>query len=491
MGFLGNFFRKKKVKSSVSRVVKARYDASMTNHMNVKHWANSDSLSADEANNPQVRQVLRDRARYETANDTYLGGMVDTMAEAVIGTGPRLQYIDDDPEVAEAVEKAFHDWFEGIDGANKLLVSKTSQIRDGESFMIETNSVNEFSPVTLDYMLVEAERCTSQFLSNQPNNIDGVILKNNKVVGYNFLKYHPGGNVRLSVSGDDFLTFNADEVLHLFKQIRAEQHRGIPEIMSALPIGAKRRGFALSTIEAANIAATFSGVLETTGSGNDDEDSEGDDEYGAFEAFPLERGLLTSLPEGYQLKQMSAEHPTTTYDMFNRAMIAEAARSFGMPVNVALGDSSKFNFSSGRLDMLRFRKRIKIQRRQVERVQLRRMFFKFFEEAKTRSDLLPLKAQGTLDPKFSWFWDGDDAIDPVKEATANDKALKNGSMTFAEVYGERGVDWQAAMRQRKREQEFAKKIGLTLDPDTTNEPEEELEEDENNQPEPQEEETEV
>ena len=41
------------------RVVLGRYDAAATNEENRRHWANADHLSANAANNPTVRRILR------------------------------------------------------------------------------------------------------------------------------------------------------------------------------------------------------------------------------------------------------------------------------------------------------------------------------------------------------------------------------------------------------------------------------------------------
>ena len=69
------------------RVLRARYDAAVTNDDNRRHWANADGLSANAANSAEVRRVLRNRARYEVANNSYAGGIVLTLANDVIGTG--------------------------------------------------------------------------------------------------------------------------------------------------------------------------------------------------------------------------------------------------------------------------------------------------------------------------------------------------------------------------------------------------------------------
>ena len=47
------------------RFLRGRYDAAVTNDDNRRHWANADGLSANAANTPEVRRILRNRARYE------------------------------------------------------------------------------------------------------------------------------------------------------------------------------------------------------------------------------------------------------------------------------------------------------------------------------------------------------------------------------------------------------------------------------------------
>ena len=73
--------------------VRGRYDAAATTEENRRHWANADLLSVNAANNPQVRRTLRARARYEVANNSYARGIVLTLANDCVGTGPRLQML--------------------------------------------------------------------------------------------------------------------------------------------------------------------------------------------------------------------------------------------------------------------------------------------------------------------------------------------------------------------------------------------------------------
>jgi len=102
--------RRKTVNTALAlanRVVRARFDAAQTNDANRRHWAFADNLSADAAASPEVRRTLRARARYEAANNAYARGIVLTLANDVIGTGPRLQMLTADPEANAVIEAAF------------------------------------------------------------------------------------------------------------------------------------------------------------------------------------------------------------------------------------------------------------------------------------------------------------------------------------------------------------------------------------------------
>ena len=78
------------------RVLRARFDAAQTTAENARHWAMADALSAAAAGTADVRRRLRERARYEVANNSYAKGIVLTLANDCVGTGPRLQLLSDE-----------------------------------------------------------------------------------------------------------------------------------------------------------------------------------------------------------------------------------------------------------------------------------------------------------------------------------------------------------------------------------------------------------
>ena len=138
MGLL-DLFRKRErisVKSGLRwPSVRGKYDSAQTTNQNKNYWANSDSLSADQSQSPSVRRTLRNRARYEVANNSYARGIVLTLANDLVGTGPRLQLTTGDADENRFVERLFREWSLAVNLPEKLRTMRISRAQDGESFV--------------------------------------------------------------------------------------------------------------------------------------------------------------------------------------------------------------------------------------------------------------------------------------------------------------------------------------------------------------------
>jgi len=233
----------------VRPMIRGGYDAAQTTDDNRRHWANADSLSAAAANSLDVRKRVRERARYEVANNCYLNGMVQTLANDCIGTGPRLQMLTDDAALNDRIEERFSDWAREIHLAAKLRTMRYAKAVDGEVFAVLTTNKMLTSPIKLDLQLVECDRVTSPWLAMASNDVDGIRFDAfGNPISYCIFRSHPG-----DLTGD--LTFDwqsAEYVIHWFKSTRPGQQRGISEIMPALPLSAILRRYTIAVLEAAS-----------------------------------------------------------------------------------------------------------------------------------------------------------------------------------------------------------------------------------------------
>jgi len=433
-------------------MVRARFDAAQTTAENARHWAMADALSADGAASADVRRKLRQRARYEVANNSYAKGIVLTLANDCIGTGPRLQLLTDDDEVNRRVEMAFIEWSEAVNLAAKLRTMRVAKATDGETFAVLTANPVIDSPVMLDVHLVEADRVASPLVAMLPiaNDVDGIALDAyGNPQTYTVLRQHPGDLIAWKSSCD---LVDADAVVHWFRADRPGQHRGIPEITPALPLFAQLRRYTLAVIAAAETAADFAAVLFT--------DSPANGEAQALEPMDvveLEKRMATVLPDGWRLGQIEAQQPATSYAEFKREILNEIARCLNLPYNIAACNSSGYNYASGRLDHQTYYKSIRVEQAHLAEAVLDPIFAAWIGEAELLSDFALLR---TMDVPHQWFFDGTEHVDPAKEANAQATRLASNTTTLAAEYARQGKDWETELRQRAKEQALMKELGL-------------------------------
>ncbi|MBN2474858.1 MAG: phage portal protein [Pirellulales bacterium] len=438
------------------RVLRARYDAAATNQSNYRHWAAADSLSANAAASPEVRRILRNRARYEVANNSYARGIVLTLANDVVGTGPRLQMLTSDAEANGRIEREFAHWATAIGLAEKLRTIRMAKAQDGEAFGILVHNPEVDSPVKLDLRLIEAEQVTTpDALSLQDNQIDGIVFDRfGNPLLYHVLKEHPGDQI-LSLAGS-YDRIPAEAMIHLFRADRPGQRRGIPEITPALPLFAQLRRFTLAVLGAAETAADFAGILYTDAPAGGEADA-----AVPFEPIELEARALLTMPGGWKMGQLRAEQPSTSYGEFKHEILNEIARCLNMPYNVAAGNSSGYNYASGRLDHQTYFKSIGVEQSQIAAVVLDRILTAWLREAVLVSDLLPLWMRSVPVPEHQWFFNGHEHVDPAKEANAQGVRLSNHTTTLAHEYARQGRDWETELRQRAKEVVLMRTLGLT------------------------------
>jgi capsid protein len=91
--------------------------------------------------------------------------------------------------------------------------------------------------------------------------------------------------------------------------------------------------------------------------------------------------MMTTLPAGWKMGQFKAEQPTNTYEAFKREVLNEIARCLNMPYNIAAGNSSSYNYASGRLDHQTYYKSLRVEQTGVALTLLDPIFMAWVEEA--------------------------------------------------------------------------------------------------------------
>lgn len=446
------------------------YDATNTASDMGAHFATADAGSADAHANPDARKVLRERARYEYANNGYAKGIIDTQVLKTIGRRPMVRIMDRNVsrDLTRGIERKIADWMKAAQFGEQLRLAMTSRMVSGEVFFLKATRETIHNPVKFAWKLIETDQCESlQEDAYNPNTeyVDGVKLDSNgDPVSYSFLRSHPGSeNAQNSF---DYITVPASDLVHYYIATRPGQHRGVSEMVAMLfPIAALRR-YTNATIKAAETAASITFLLETDEIAEDAEEG-----LPAFDLTQIKHDMGMSLPDGWKGKQLKAEQPIDTYSDFKKEIIAECGRSIQQPKNRAAADSQDASFSSARLDHLDHNDQLRIERDRVVLKILQPTLVEWASEVILHDEYLDPGEQAYLNewleteqrfPPYVAHWDGHDSFDRVKDATANDTELRNGSRSLTEILEQRGMSLEDHIDSIAREQDYAEEAGVVL-----------------------------
>ena len=466
-----------------ARRIMASFNAASVSPDMMKAFAGSDYLSADAAMRRSTRLLIASRARNEFANNSFAYGIVTTLANDTIGRGPQLQLMHPDDDAAysprqeeklQRREARFRAWARAVGLNSVLRCARIAKALDGETFIVLSENSASRRENKLQPQIFEAEIVRSASWKDQPDQYhkDGEPLEVDGIrydaygnpVSYRFLSVHPGS---AGAFLDTAREIPAKDVVHYANIFRAGQHRGISEMLAALNIFNDLRRYSTAVVLAAEIAARISFIIsndlpaeayeESIVRGENGELTTALDLQGGPASF--EEGAFNSLvlPAGYHASQMQPQQPTNSYTAFRDAKVAEAARVFSMPYNVAAGNSSSYNYASGRLDHQVYHKAISIERSRLEDDVIlpiydawaERDMYLHFQDYKGTADAIPYL-----------MWDGFEHVDPVKEANAQAIRLANGVTTLSDECAREGRDYQTIIRQRKREIDAFKANGL-------------------------------
>ncbi len=442
--------------------VEARYDNATNTVDNQRQWWATDYLSAKAANSFPVRRMLRNRSRYEVANNPYLFGVVTGNADDLVSTGPTLQAQTPSASYNREVEARFAEWADEVGLVEKLRTVKLGRTIDGEGFLLLKSAPSLESPVKLYPVDIEADQVTTPAPESLTDFwIDGVTLDpvTERPTHFHVLEHHPGDNFFLGGNGFRAAKVNAANVVHWYPKFRAGQVRGIPTFTPSLDLFTELRAYRRAVVRAAETAADFAVVLEQE-LGTAYQGTEDGSALKPFSTAPIRRGMFVTLPPRTKMHQMNAAQPATTYEQFSEKCLAEAIRPLSYPLNLALGSSQKFNFSSARLDHVNYRSSLGVERADCERTVLAKLFRAWWYEAVLAGVVTPW--DGMKPPPVVWHWPGFEPLDPVADAQTDAVRLAGGTMTLREFWGRRGHDYRDVLVQLAEEKKLLEKWGLTF-----------------------------
>ena len=416
----------------------------------------SEALCEDSDANPETRRRLRVLSRYELRHNSYARGIAQTLANDSVSCGPRLRFAAADEELAAAVERDFAAWSETVRLAVKLRTLRVARCVDGEAFVLLGANPAHSHEILLDPQIIESDRIAGEgdsavFPTATPGggvSFDGITYDRfGNPVAYRVLVS------RQNAAAESAVTIPAANMIHVFRQDRPEQRRGIPETAAALPLFAQLRRYTAAVVASAEKCAEFAGILYT------DNPTEG--QAAAIEpldAFDIEYNKLTTMPEGWKMSEFYVKPPLATYSDFKRELLSEIGAALGVPYAVAAGTSSGFTYASAKLDHQTYFRNLRNERGFVEDAVLNRLFAEWFKEWRLLHGEYDLT--GADAALAQWIWPRLDDVDFLAASRMTAMELANGTTTLAQEFAKRGKNWKTEILQRKKEADFLESLGL-------------------------------
>ena len=441
--------------------------------------------SADEDLLPELSDI-RERSRDLNRNDAHASGITGTMTVNVVGSGIRPQSridkealgVSEEPAniFQKTAEKCFRRWIPYADAGERMDFYEIQSLIDrqilenGEALIIPLMINDEKRPYPTALQIIESDR-----LDTPPERRGDKAIRSGVRIGekgeplsYFIRKTHPG-DYRFSKGEDrQFVEIRAKNeygrknVFHLYHVLRSGQTRGVPFFAPVLAYFKDLSEYAEAELVAARIAACFSLFITSEGS-SDIGLNAGVDRNSAGQLIEgLEPGMIKHLLPGEDITSFNPQRPGATFEPFVERILKAISAALGLPYELVAKDFSKTNYSSARAALLEARRYFKMRQEWLARKLCQPIWEMVLEEAYLKGEL---KADTFYEKKeywtgASWIAPGWEWVDPLKEAQAAEVGLKNGIITYSDLYASEGKDWEESLEQRKREQTKIKELGL-------------------------------
>jgi lambda family phage portal protein len=453
---------------------------------------------------PRERELIARRAEDLAANDAHAAGLIEGMTTNVVGTGliPQSQVeakslgIEDEEaaaEVRDAIETAFDAWALRADAGNRMNFPQMQSLNI-RTMLVQGEYLNLCVNTAADDGTLEPGRAFAmalQSLSPQrlqnptgqwfaPGVHDGVALgRRGEAIGYWIAQPDPLGNIPLGPAAAcryyPARVAHRPVVLHGFPQTDPEQVRGRSVLAPAMKffrdlndcLDYELVGQLVTAAFPVAITSDNSQLFQNIGDMARDLLSLRPEGEQVSEVSP---GSILRLYQGEDIKVLDSPRPGSNFEPFVIRILRAASAAAGIPYEVVLKDFSRMNYSNARAALLEAWRVFRRYQLWLEHAFCVPVWRAVVEEGFARDMIrVPKGAPDFYDAMdaylaVNWIPPRPGHVDPTKETAAEKESYDAGFTTYAEVIAGRGGDWENVMRQRKRELDYMRRLGLPLSP---------------------------
>ncbi|WP_147539274.1 phage portal protein [Anaerotruncus rubiinfantis] len=419
-----------------------------------------------EQTNQASRDIVRARSRDLERNSDVLGGELLALERNVIGTGIVLQAKvlggdgKENEDLNEQIETLWREWCRPgnceITGRLSLFEVETMIVRrrfiDGGILIVKVKDADEFQ-----LQLIEVDDLDSTVQAcNDHNVIGGIeIDKFRRPVAYHIKVYDAWGfHVRTD-------RIDADRVIYLPFLSRPSQVREFAMAAASLPRIDDVNELLDSAVDKERVVSHLSLAIESdtgtigglVGMGRGGIDLAGQSESEGSTGELLEQGTIVRLKPGDKVSVIGQPGTSSTVDPLVKTTQRLAGSSAGLSYEVVSRDMSQVNYSSARQGLLEDQRTYRIWQKYLIEHFCDVIYSEWLDWMilTRRLNISDYYSRRAAYQRHIWIAGGWDWIDPLKEVSANAKALETNQTTLQEICASKGKDYRDILRQRKIE----------------------------------------
>ncbi len=398
------------------------------------------------------------RARYAAFNQPLIASAVSALVSNMIGPGIKIVPATKDPALDKLLSQRFDDWTDTCDffgrqtlyGLQSTLA--TRYFVDGEGIALLVHLRDD-----LKIKLIDQSQIDGTANLQQPDGgiaIAGVVLDaEGRPVAYDFYKNYVAGLPLLQSL--ERVRIPAEDVLHVFRVEAAGQCRGLSHLSASLLRATEHDGYSDAQLLRMRMGAMQCGfITDADGTMMTDGATPGE--------VSMEPGTVTRLKPGESYTQNEATKIGAEVVDHEKGVIREICAGVGIPSFLVDFNLSEVNFSSARVGIIEFRKKIMTHQDAFAFSVLRPIWRRWLttEVLSGRLDV-PL-TEDTLRmrciaPKQEW-------VQPDKDAAGEATAIAAGLMSRKEAVAARGWDVETIDAEIASDKAREKSLGLSFTP---------------------------
>ena len=445
--------------ASRAKLTAFEYDATQYN----RQRRGPSSLSGAEGFRSNYDRVeLLKRSRDLAENVGLVRGLLMKFASHCAGN-ISYQARTESPQVNSDVEAYWNEWWDKCDlsgrntGSFLMQIAMMSMLRDGDFLFVLVRDQQG----NLKLQGIEADRLGDPNRTyTSLNLISGIHVdqETGSPVGY---------DIYLRTYGNAYIfqtTVPASQAFHLYDPLRIDQYRGISAFHTAINDCVDIYEIIASEKMAAKYASSQAGIVKRNNNNASDLSSLTNDLNADNQGIKLETiepGKVSYLEVNEDIIFPDGPNrPSGAFAEFHKILLRNICMGVGIPYSFAV-DPSSMSGPTARLEMQQAGRTFRRYQKLLEDRVLRPLKNIVIADGVSRG--LIANNLGSKSTKGIFNFGANVSIDLGRESASAIAEFKTGLRTAADIYSERGQDFETSLRQRAQEASFIKKLSKEYD----------------------------